>query len=82
MLHMCRRHWAMVPKPFQRALWLNYRQGQEKDKNPSAEYLRAAADCIGSVARAEGWPDEEIANELDGYYAWAEMLEADLTETV
>lgn len=75
-MHMCRRHWSMVPKPFQDALWVNYRRGQENSKTPTAAYLRAAANCIGAVARAERWPDDEVAREVGLYESWAERLES------
>lgn len=32
---MCLRHWRMVPKPLQRAVWSSYRYGQCDDKQPS-----------------------------------------------
>ncbi|MEM9149126.1 MAG: hypothetical protein AAGB19_01550 [Cyanobacteria bacterium P01_F01_bin.3] len=51
---MCRKHWAMVPKELQRAVWRHYRHGQEVDKNPSSEYLAAALAAINAVAVAEG----------------------------
>lgn len=77
-LHMCKPHWSMVPRAQQRALWAAYRPGQERDMQPSPEYLRAAAACVEAVARAEGHPAEEIAIEIEGYTAWASMLEGRL----
>lgn len=53
-LLMCARHWAMVPKPQQRAVWQHYRPGQEIDKRASAEYLTVAKAAIDAVARIEG----------------------------
>jgi hypothetical protein len=53
-LLMCLRHWRMVSKPIQRAVWATYRSGQCDDKRPSREWHRAASAAIGFVARAEG----------------------------
>ena len=76
-MHMCRKHWAMVPKAEQRALWANYRRGQERDMSPSAAYLRAAAACVEAVARKESQPDDEIEFEVALYVGWAEAIEAE-----
>jgi hypothetical protein len=48
-LLMCARHWRMVPKAQQGSVGLYYRPGQENDKNPSVEYLRAARAAIAAV---------------------------------
>lgn len=74
-LHMCKPHWSRVPRRLQRALWAEYRTGQERDKQPTAAYLRAAAACVEAVATAEGHPAEEIAIEVDAYLSWATRLE-------
>jgi len=42
-IFMCRRHWRMVPRDVRKAIWANYRPGQEIDKRPTREYLRVAA---------------------------------------
>ncbi len=52
-LLMCRRHWAMVPPALRTAIWATYRPGQERDKQPSREYLAAARDAINAVAERE-----------------------------
>lgn len=52
-LLMCLRHWRMVPRALQRAVWAAYRPGQETDKSPSREYLAAARAAIAAVAAAE-----------------------------
>ncbi len=39
----CRRHWFKLPKRIRDEIWRTYRPGQEIDKNPSSEYLEAAA---------------------------------------
>jgi hypothetical protein len=52
-LLMCLRHWRMVPRAIQRAVWSTYRPGQCDDKQPSLEWHRAADAAIGFVARLE-----------------------------
>jgi len=51
---MCLRHWRMVPKGLQREVWRTYRPGQEVDKSPSAEYLKAHLAAVAAVAEKEG----------------------------
>lgn len=46
---MCRRHWRQVPRLIQAQIWRYYRPGQEIDKRPSAEYLRAMKAAIDAV---------------------------------
>lgn len=50
---MCRPHWFMVPKPLRDAVWAAYRPGQERDKQPSAEWHEAADAAIRRVAELE-----------------------------
>lgn len=50
---MCPKHWRMVPKKLQQAVWRTYRLGQEITKNPSPEYLAAAKAAIAAVQKAE-----------------------------
>lgn len=50
---MCRKHWALVPKALQRAVWRTYRVGQCDDKDPSADWLDAADAAIAAVAEKE-----------------------------
>lgn len=76
-MHMCKRHWSMVPKAQQDALWANYRRGQENRMDPTPEYLRAAAACVRAVAEKEGQPPDEIEFECSLYTEWAEMVESD-----
>lgn len=52
-LLMCLRHWRMVPRELQRAVWATYRPGQEVDKRPSEDYLKAARAAIDAVAAKE-----------------------------
>jgi len=75
-LHMCAKHWSMVPRHLQRRLWAEYRPGQERDMQPTAAYLRAAAACVEAVAQAGGQPPDLIASEVAMYETWATALEA------
>ena len=62
-LLMCLRHWRVVPRAIQRAVWAAYRPGQCDDKAPSRAWLKAADAAIGFVARAEGHPVREVEQE-------------------
>ena len=53
-LHMCPKHWRMVPGAVQQLLWKHYRPGQEVDKQPSVEYIATAFVSISCVALQEG----------------------------
>jgi hypothetical protein len=57
-LLMCGRHWWMVSRPTQLAVWAAYRPGQCDDKNPSRAWLDAADAAIGEVAERTGHGDE------------------------
>jgi len=50
---MCLPHWRMVPPQFQARVWATYRRGQEVRKDPTPEYLEAAAWAIAAVAEQE-----------------------------
>lgn len=50
---MCGMHWRLVPRALQREVWRTYRPGQEKDKNPSREYLAAATAAIEAVSNGD-----------------------------
>lgn len=51
---MCGKHWKMVSRELQDRIWKHYRPGQEKDKRPTKEYLRAMKLAIEYVAYREG----------------------------
>lgn len=55
-MHMCFKHWRMVPKTVQDLIWEHYRRGQEIDKKPSVEYICVAFVSISCVALKEGKP--------------------------
>lgn len=52
-LLMCKKHWRLVPEKFKHRVHKHYRGGQEVDKNPTENYLKAARDCIDYVAVVE-----------------------------
>ena len=45
-LFACKKHWFALPKKFRDDLWATYRKGQEVDKRPSGDYLRAVSVAI------------------------------------
>lgn len=44
----------MVPMEMQQRVWLAYRQGQERDKRPSTQYLIVSTEAEIAVAKIEG----------------------------
>lgn len=50
---MCRKHWFMVPRDLQAAVWATYVDGQENRMDPTPEYLAAAKAAIDAVAAKE-----------------------------
>lgn len=50
---MCLRHWRMVPRKMQQAIWATYVPGQEIRKDPTPEYLDAATSAVRYVAERE-----------------------------
>lgn len=50
---MCSKHWRMVPRALQHAIWRHFRPGQERDKEPTSLYLAAAKSAIDAVAGLE-----------------------------
>lgn len=58
---MCLRHWRMVPKVLQNAIWEHYRPGQEVDKRPTEEYMIVQKCTVLYVAIKEKKVDEKVA---------------------
>lgn len=54
-LLMCARHWRMVPKELQNAVYDTYRPGQERDMRPSIYWLDAATAAENHVREIEGY---------------------------
>lgn len=50
---MCLKHWRMVPKEQQQAVWQHYRRGQCADRMPSQEWHQAADAAIKTVFEKE-----------------------------
>ena len=60
----CKKHWFKLPREIQRALWANYRPGQEIDGKPSDAYLRVAHEAqvwIRENYRMEVFQHDRIA---------------------
>lgn len=47
----CGKHWFLLPKTLRNRVWAAYRPGQEKDGNPSAEYLKVAREIQEWIAK-------------------------------
>lgn len=58
---MCLKHWRMVPRAVQSAVWEHFRPGQEVDKRPSDEYLIVHRCAVLSVAIKEKVVDDKTA---------------------
>ena len=50
---MCKRHWSMVPKKLQAAVWETFREGQGTYSRPSKAWHAAADAAITYVAQKE-----------------------------
>lgn len=53
-LLMCGRHWDMVPNMLRDMIMQHYRPGQERDKQPSEDYILIASTAVEAVANLEG----------------------------
>lgn len=60
-MHMCLKHWRMVPKAVQELIWKHYRHEQEIDKKPTIDYIATAFVSISCVALKEGKPLPTLA---------------------
>ncbi|HVT78327.1 MAG TPA: hypothetical protein VHD87_14925 [Acidimicrobiales bacterium] len=72
---MCLRHWRLVPRALQEAVWESYRPGQERRMDPSHAYLLAAAAAVRAVARKEGHPPATVESDASvaGYVSWLRL---------
>jgi len=50
---MCLRHWRMVPRDLQKAVWREYVTGQETRKDPTDAYMAVQAAAVDAVAAKE-----------------------------
>lgn len=57
-LFMCGKHWKIVPKAMQSAIWRHYQTGQERgDVRPTHEYFaatKAAEDYVFALENKQG----------------------------
>lgn len=51
---MCAKHWRMVPRDLQDAVWATYVEGQEIRKDPTDAYMDAQTNAVSAVAKKEG----------------------------
>lgn len=65
----CKRHWFSLPVKIRRAVWREYRLGQEDDKRPSFRYM--AVQRLAVMHTAFKPNDEEAARVCAGYLAEA-----------
>lgn len=49
----CKAHWLRLPKALRDRIWATYRPGQEVDKRPSPQYLKAAQ-------AVQAWINEQV----------------------
>lgn len=49
-MFMCKQHWYSLRKPMRDAIWLEYRPGQERDKDPSPRYMAVQRLAVAEVA--------------------------------
>lgn len=62
-MFMCARHWRMLPREAQDDIWNNYVPGQERRKDPTNEYMKAAQRARAIVFQKEtGVPIEVATN--------------------
>ncbi len=64
-MFMCRKHWGMLDRRLQLAIWRYYRPGQENDKKPSVQYLAVQQYAIGKLAFKPN--DEQAARDAVSY---------------
>jgi len=52
-MHMCRKHWFMLPVALRFLIIKNYRKGQEIDKRPTRAYVEAVQRTTAWIAEHE-----------------------------
>ncbi len=66
----CEDHWKRVPSDLLRALWLEFRPGQETDLQPSEGWVRAEQaiqDHITKLLAKEAAEDAALASQIEQY---------------
>lgn len=64
-LFVCPSHWRKLSAPLRRAIWTEYREGQEVKKNPTARYLCVQQRAIAELAFK---PNDEQAAQIAAHY--------------
>lgn len=62
-MFMCKPHWFRLPKGLRDEIWRHYRPGQERMRNPSRAYLKAAR-------RAVEWLEEKEKPAIQQQLPW------------
>lgn len=65
-MFMCRPHWRALRPALQRAIWREYREGQEVDKQPSFRYLAIQQLAIAELTVS----DWNVLMYLSSAHAW------------
>jgi hypothetical protein len=60
-MFMCKGHWFQLPPELRNQVWATYRPGQERDKMPSAAYVRATNAAKLYIAEIE-FTEESVAS--------------------
>lgn len=63
----CRAHWFMLRPALQRAIWNEYKFGQEVCKDPSLRYLAVQQRAVAELAFK---PNDEEAARICAEYIW------------
>ncbi len=64
-LLMCLKHWRLIPRDLQRAVWAAYVPGQEIRKDPTDEYLDVQRAAVEAVARKVDGMTQHEGMEID-----------------
>lgn len=64
-LFCCPPHWRKLSEPMKAAIWREYREGQERRKDPTARYLCVQQRAIAELAFK---PNDEQAAQLAAHY--------------
>lgn len=52
-MFMCQPHWYALPKRYRDRIWATYTPGQERRKDPTPTYTRAAREAINWLKAEE-----------------------------
>lgn len=68
----CRAHWAALRPVLQQAIWREYKEGQERTKDPSVRYLAVQRRAVAELAFKPN--DEEAAMVVADYLRESEKF--------